>query len=132
MIDTSCSPGCIKTRLPSMYIRSAQLTQYHVILTVSDSIFSFHQVSGVCLFCLQVDSTRCLLCIYSACRYTPLGVAMCVYSACRQTDMLCCFNVQICMTELVIQLQNIMQQFERHTLQIYKSKLVNPTMWYSQ
>ncbi len=49
-------------------------------------------------------------------------------------DMHCCFNVQICMPELVIQIQNTIQntlclpwQFERHTLQICKSKQLNHT-----
>ncbi len=52
---------------------------------------------------------------------------MCLF--CLQVDMLCCFNVQIFIPELVIQIQNTIWntfvwywQFERHTLQICKSQ----------
>ncbi len=54
----------------------------------------------------------------------PLGVSVCLF--CLQVAMLCCFNVQICIPELVIQkaIQKTFWtwQFERHTLQIFKSK----------
>ncbi len=54
---------------------------------------------------------------------------LCVSLFCLLVDLLCCFNVQICMLQLVIQIQNAIQntnflpwQFERHTLQICKIK----------
>ncbi len=62
--------------------------------------------------------------------FSAFTMCLCLCLFCLQVVMLCCFNMQICILKLVIQIQDTLRnticwpwQFERHTQQIWKSKL---------